>query len=74
MTGFNKKLIPSMEETKAHIFVLNRATYYTFLDEQDRRSTISWNEYHFSDVTARSDGITDDCQLTWRVRENMYLL
>ena len=42
------------------ILVLVRATYHTFLDEEDKRSTASWNKKKLAETIVRWGGIPDD--------------
>ena len=64
------KVFPAMKNTKQKsVLVLDRATYHTFLDEQDRRPTTSWNKSKIADAISRWDGIPDDWPLTWRVKK-----
>ena len=50
--------------------VLDRATYHTFLDEEDKRPTISWNESKLANASTRWNGIPEEWPLTWRVQNS----
>ncbi len=45
--------------------VLDRATYHTVLDEEDRRPVTSWNKKKLADALKRWDVFLDDWPLTW---------
>ncbi len=55
-----------MQQTrKKSLMVLDRATYDTVLDEEDRRPVTSWNKKKLAEALKRWDGIPDDWPLTW---------
>ncbi len=61
------RVFPKIKQTsQKSVVVLDRATYHTFLDEEDRRRTNSWNKSKLSDSIVRWDGVPDDWPLTWR--------
>ena len=55
------KVFPTMKLTKKKsILVLDRATYHTFLDEEDKRPVTSLNKARLADSIARWEGVTED--------------
>ncbi len=55
------KVFPKIKQTsQKSVVVLDRATYHTFIDEEDRRPTNSWNKSKLSDAIVRWDGVPDD--------------
>ena len=59
-----------MKRTKKKFdLVLDRATYGTFLDEEDKRPPTSWNKARLADSIAQWEGIPEDWPLTWRVKQ-----
>ncbi len=48
------KVFPAMQQTrKTSLMVLDRATYHTVLDEEDRRPVTSWNKEKLADALKR---------------------
>ena len=65
------KIFPAIKRTmQKSVLVLDRATYHTFLDEEDKRPTTSWNKSKLANAIARWDGIPYDWPLTWRVQKS----
>ena len=59
------KVFPAMKQTKKKsVLVLDRATYHTSLDEEDKRPAMSWNKARLADSIVRWEGIPDDWPLT----------
>ena len=46
------------------VLVLDRATYHTYIDEEDKRPNTSWNKNRISDSIVRSGGPSEDWPLT----------
>ena len=62
------RVFSAMKRTKKKsVLVLDRATYQTIIDEEDKRPATSWNKTRLADSVARWEGISDDWFLTWRV-------
>lgn len=49
--------------------VLNRVTYHTALEDDDRWPITSWNKSRLSNAIIRRGDAIDDCILTCRYRE-----
>lgn len=61
------KVIPAISRTKKKsVLVLDRATYHTKLDEEDRRPTTSWNKKRLVDSIIRWGGVLDDWNEDWK--------
>ena len=46
--------------------LLGRAPYNTYLDEEDRKPTTSWNEARIAKSLLRWDGVPDGWPLKWK--------
>ena len=65
------KVFPAGKRTiQKSVLVLDRATYHTFLDEEDKRPTTCWNKSNLANAVVRWDGIPDDWPLAWRVQKS----
>ena len=65
------KAFPAMKRTmQKSVLVLDRATYHTFLDEEDKRPTTFWNKSKLANDIARWYGIPEDWPLKWRLQKS----
>ena len=61
------KVFPASRDTQIpSVLVLDRETYHTVLDEEDRWPVNSWNKKRLADSIVRWEGIPDDWPLNWR--------
>ena len=66
---FESKVFPEIKKTnQKSIVVLDRATYHTYLDKEDRRPTKSWTKSKLADEIHGWDGMHGDCPLSWRLK------
>jgi len=65
-----KRVFPAIKATgKKSVIVLDRATYHTHLDDDDRKPTKAWNKKRLGDAIVRWGGQPDDWPLTWRKKK-----
>ena len=57
---------PSLKRrVRKSVLVLDRATYHTVLDEEDKCPVQSWNKKRIVDSTIRWNGVPENWPLTW---------
>ena len=59
---------------KSSVVVLDRATYHTVVDEEDRRPVTCWNKARLIDAIRRWGGPPDDWPLTWAKKKSKHQL
>ena len=66
-----KKVFPPLQRTgHKSVLVLDRATYHTALDDDDRWPVTSWNKSRLCSAIDRWGGAPDDWPLTWKRRKS----
>ena len=56
------------------VLVLDRATYHTVYDDEDRKPVTSWNKNRLFSAIRRWGGAPDDWPLTWASRKTKHQL
>ena len=70
---FERAVFPRIAATnKSSVFVLDRATYHTVLDEEDRQTLKPWNKTRIIDAIRHWEGPLDDWALTWAKRKSKH--
>ena len=60
------KVFPSVKKIgRKSVLVLDRATYHTVLDENDKRQVQAWNKKRLVDSILRWKGVPDNWPLNW---------
>ena len=66
----NSVVLPAIAARSENaVLVLDRATYHTYIDEEDKRPNTSWNKNRISDSIARWRGPSEDWPLTCRYKK-----
>lgn len=64
------KVFPAIaKHKKKSVLVLDRATYHTKLDDEDRRPTTAWNKAKLSDAIIRWKGVPDEWPENWKMKK-----
>ena len=75
VTDLKLKFFPKIAETgKSSVVVLDRAIYYTVLDEEDRNRVRAWNKTRLIDSIKRWGGAADDWPLIWAKQKTRHQL
>ena len=68
---FNSIVFPAIAARRENaLLVLDRVTYHTYIDEEEKRPNTSGNKNRISDSIARWGGPSEDWPLTWRYKKN----
>ena len=59
---------------KSSVVVLDRATYHTVLDDEDRKPVMAWNKARLIDSIKRWGGAPDNWPLTWAQQKTKHQL
>ena len=64
---YNSVVFPAIAARRENaVLVLDRATYHTYIDEEDKRPNTSWIKTLVIDSIVRWGGRSEDWPLTWR--------